>query len=396
MGCNPVRSFSFACTLVGVLTLGVSNRANAEGGQPASRGPSPLASATSPNKGGVDKGGPDSQRAREIEGKAHEALHAGRMSEAADLFGEAWKVYRDPTLICNQGPLLSRVGRYAAAAESLSLCIRTTLAAEAPAMKAKIARELEKVRAHLGTLTISTNLPGAEIVVDNKVVGTTPLDGEIFVEPGNHSVEARAAGYESDVKLVPAEKGSWFSLVMRMEPTVTRRVMMEPTPLPEQESNGPRASPGSVVDSASSVIPSANASSGAYSGMRSEPRNVGPIFFGIGVAMLGGGLATVTFLAASKNYADANELFSKIAQRGPEHECSAPTADPQCGKADSERNNAAVFTGVGVVSVVVGASGAAFVAYEIVTGSSATPSTAPRVAFSAGPNGGALTVTGSF
>ncbi len=54
--------------------------------------------------------------------------------------------------------------------------------------------ELEELRARMGQLVVTTDVPGAEVRVDDRVVGQTPLAEPIFVLPGEHAIQATRAG----------------------------------------------------------------------------------------------------------------------------------------------------------------------------------------------------------
>lgn len=56
--------------------------------------------------------------------------------------------------------------------------------------QAEVEREIEKLRQRVGYLTITTNVPGAEILIDDTVVGKAPLDGPELVSAGRRKVSA--------------------------------------------------------------------------------------------------------------------------------------------------------------------------------------------------------------
>ncbi len=61
------------------------------------------------------------------------------------------------------------------------------------------------------TLSISTKLPRAEVVVDGAVAGATPLSTPLELEPGEHDIEVRRGGYVTfrvKKKLVPGAEQS--------------------------------------------------------------------------------------------------------------------------------------------------------------------------------------------
>jgi PEGA domain len=53
---------------------------------------------------------------------------------------------------------------------------------------------LKQAQAKVGTLVVTVDADGADVLVDGQSAGKTPLRGPVFVEPGRHVVEALRAG----------------------------------------------------------------------------------------------------------------------------------------------------------------------------------------------------------
>ncbi len=66
--------------------------------------------------------------------------------------------------------------------------------------RAEVEKDISKLQGRVATLKITTNRPGAEILVDDVVVGTTPLAAPIIVGAGKRKVVARIAGSEPVTK----------------------------------------------------------------------------------------------------------------------------------------------------------------------------------------------------
>lgn len=66
--------------------------------------------------------------------------------------------------------------------------------------KAEVENDLRKLEGRVATLKITTNRPGAEILVDDVVVGTTPLAQPVIVGAGKRKVTARIAGIDPVTK----------------------------------------------------------------------------------------------------------------------------------------------------------------------------------------------------
>ncbi|WP_224370405.1 PEGA domain-containing protein [Hyalangium versicolor] len=58
----------------------------------------------------------------------------------------------------------------------------------------EVQRELNKLRSRVATLTITTDRPGAEVSVDDVVVGTTPLQDPVIVSAGRRRITATLPG----------------------------------------------------------------------------------------------------------------------------------------------------------------------------------------------------------
>jgi hypothetical protein len=68
-------------------------------------------------------------------------------------------------------------------------------------------RRLAEVQAKVNTLRVRVNKPGAEVFVDGASVGMSPVEYDLFVDPGTHTVEARLEGYPPVSATVTLAKG---------------------------------------------------------------------------------------------------------------------------------------------------------------------------------------------
>ncbi len=84
--------------------------------------------------------------------------------------------------------------------------------------QAEVTLSLEATADGLGQLWVRSDLPGAEVLLDGKRVGTTPLTSSIPVVPGDHDVELRREGYRRASNRVSVGVGA------------TAEVSLEPRP----------------------------------------------------------------------------------------------------------------------------------------------------------------------
>lgn len=62
----------------------------------------------------------------------------------------------------------------------------------------EVQRELERLRALVVEITITVNIEGATVVVDEREMGTAPLDGPLLLRAGAlHTIEARMSGFHT-------------------------------------------------------------------------------------------------------------------------------------------------------------------------------------------------------
>lgn len=67
--------------------------------------------------------------------------------------------------------------------------------------------QLEAVRARMGRLVVTTDVEGAEVLVDGRAVGTTPLAGPILLLPGEHGIVARRGQITTPEEHVTLQSG---------------------------------------------------------------------------------------------------------------------------------------------------------------------------------------------
>ncbi len=60
---------------------------------------------------------------------------------------------------------------------------------------AEVKLDLVEMQGRVAHASVKTHLPGADVVIDDQVVGKTPLPSSLTVAPGAHKIELRRAGY---------------------------------------------------------------------------------------------------------------------------------------------------------------------------------------------------------
>ncbi|WP_434042350.1 MULTISPECIES: PEGA domain-containing protein [Sorangium] len=140
-----------------------------------------------------------------------------KWKEAEAVFLEAWALTPTFDVAYNVGSAAYQQGKHALAAEHLSFALRHWPLLSAVAhLKPTAQQRLATSRAHVGALAVTVSAPLAEVLVDGRPAGKAPLAGELFVEPGEHTVEARLDGYTPAQKSVRVGKGETAEIALQL------------------------------------------------------------------------------------------------------------------------------------------------------------------------------------
>jgi hypothetical protein len=113
--------------------------------------------------------------------------------KARAAFLQAYALKRHPAVLLNLAQSELRSGHEADAAKHFVTYLREHK--EASALERQEAEKgLAAAKAKVGEITLNVDTDGAEIYVDGQPEGRSPLAGPIYLEPGQHSIEARREG----------------------------------------------------------------------------------------------------------------------------------------------------------------------------------------------------------
>lgn len=142
--------------------------------------------------------------------KGSAAVDAGKREQAYDLFLAAWRLKHTHDIAGNLAQVELALGKKRDAAEHIAFALRhfpPSVTAQQD-RREKMKQVLDSVRREIGAVRVSVNVPGAEVFVDGALAGRSPLEDDVFVDPGVHTIEARLAGYVTASRRVEAAKGS--------------------------------------------------------------------------------------------------------------------------------------------------------------------------------------------
>ena len=167
---------------------------------------------------------PNEARVIELRKRGDAATDTGNPADALAAYAEAAKLSTDPALHYNMGRALQALTRYAEALEQME-----AFAAKAPPeMKAKVPRLdalLVQLRAKVSTLTISCNVPGAQVRFRERDLATTPAPAALKLNAGKGTLEVLADGYHPYKRELDLPGGGLSSVDVQLQSKATTGVL---------------------------------------------------------------------------------------------------------------------------------------------------------------------------
>jgi hypothetical protein len=191
--------------------------AAASAAPPRAAGAAPKAPKTSASKAD-DKSGAAAQvkKARDLWYRGVDAFRAGNYEEARRAFAECYQLMPKSDVLRNLSISEIQSGHYVSAARHL----KQLLAAPGDLsgnVREEATSRLAQAEAQIGQLDIGVDVSGAEISIDGTVIGRSPLEGNWYIEPGQHEVIISKAGYPIESRQVFALAGVSIPVEVSLE-----------------------------------------------------------------------------------------------------------------------------------------------------------------------------------
>lgn len=90
--------------------------------------------------------------------------------------------------------------------------------------RVEVVREIESLKTRVGSINITTNVEGAEILIDDVSVGRTPLARSVRINPGNRKISAAKTGLIPASRVVQVAGSS--TTTIRLELSETRTILV--------------------------------------------------------------------------------------------------------------------------------------------------------------------------
>ncbi len=325
-----------------------------------------------PARAEEDPSAAETAAARALAVEGMKLAKAGQCEDAIDKLERAEKLHHSAIVLARLGECYIERGRLVEGSETLRKVLREPVPADTtPAFEQ--ARERAQVlvrdtKPKLAALTITVNgVKDSElsVTVDGAAVPNTVLGVELPIDPGEHAIEASAAGYFPAKSRATLATGEKRSLTLELKPDPSAVVAKPPEAAAEKRRNGPLR-----FESAPHLAPQPEAAESA--GGPGAGKTLAYVSYGVGLAGVGVGLV---FGRAAMQQRD--EL---------DRECPGRVCDPQ----HQSRLDAAKSKGlVSTICFGVGGAGLALGTLFLLTSSSSSQAsgqaTPPRRAFDLRP-----------
>lgn len=98
--------------------------------------------------------------------------------------------------------------------------------------RAEVEKYLVDLKAHVATLTIEVDKPGAEVSIDDATIGTSPLAEPVLVNAGKRRITARVPGRAPETKVVTVAGGDAVTVKLELGEPTADKPPPPPTPAP--------------------------------------------------------------------------------------------------------------------------------------------------------------------
>ena len=150
-----------------------------------------------------------------------ELFNEGRHDAALAEFTRAHQIAPAPAVLYNIARVHEALGHAVEAADTYATYLDQAGEGMGGRRRREVEAALERQRARIAHLSVSTNVDGATISLDGVDVATTPLREPIRLAAGEHTLEVRGAGHESARRAVQLAGGDRRTVAITLNPVVS-------------------------------------------------------------------------------------------------------------------------------------------------------------------------------
>jgi PEGA domain/Tetratricopeptide repeat len=277
----------------------------------------------------------------------------GDYVEAIIAFERGYELSGDPRLFWNLGQCELKLGRYAAAMVWLQRYLAEETDQITIERRLLARRAIEDLRSYTAPVTIRGAPDGADVYINDQLVGHAPLPGPVVVDAGMGRLHVEAIGYTPFNKKIQVVAGQALTTIVTLKKapaveTAARALPETPSSVSAEAAAPP--SPPTEIPSASSPAPGPESRSKPISTppqARVEDRAELPVatpsrswlrptlFATAGATLVAAGLGTYFLVGAHNAQADFVGVTRELKQRKPGATCSDNPRPLECDKFSS-------------------------------------------------------------
>jgi hypothetical protein len=140
--------------------------------------------------------------------EARALFKSGDFRGSLDALERAQRISPDPRLFWNMAACEKKLGHYARALGDVDRYLVSGVDVLTADEKREAAQFVAAARAFVGWVTVASNVSGTQVVVDDVLLGTTPLSKPLVVDEGVHKVRFVRPGYRTVERTEQAPAGS--------------------------------------------------------------------------------------------------------------------------------------------------------------------------------------------
>jgi hypothetical protein len=150
-------------------------------------------------------------RLAELIKRGTELCTGGDVDEGLPALRAAWAQHEDADLAVTLASCEIKGSEWPSAAEHLAFALRNK---DDPAQRKALEATFLNVRARVGSVKVTITVDGADVFVEDRLAGQSPLPAEVFVAPGQPRIFAKKPGYGEKEGTVTVKAGGTATLTI--------------------------------------------------------------------------------------------------------------------------------------------------------------------------------------
>ncbi len=157
------------------------------------------------------------ERAQALVRQGKERYEQGDYEAALEKFISALQIFHSARIYFNVGQAYRGLARSPEAIEAFQKFLDEAPDAEA-ALRDEAKQRIAESRTRVATLEVVSDVPGAEVLVDGRSYGQTPLAKPVLIAAGPHQILVQKAGYPiQHIEAIDAARGGYVRIQARLD-----------------------------------------------------------------------------------------------------------------------------------------------------------------------------------